>query len=169
MRILTSTHTTRGVALVELIIYLGLLAVAATVVVGSLIPLLQSYSELATSRAIVGSADVALERFVRESRTAVSVDVAGSTFGAHPGMLILLQGATTTRLFAQNGRMYVSTNGIATTSLTGTNVSVSSLVFSHAPAGPSEIVRARLTLTGDGRFGTTSKTFHAGAVLRGAY
>src|SRR6476659_1221258 len=90
----------RGITMVELLFYIGILVLLLGVTVGTLISLSSVYRNLQALEAVNESSQSSLDRIVREARSATSVDTVKSTLGSSPGDLFLntldQNGATTT-------------------------------------------------------------------------
>src|SRR3989344_1463298 len=79
----------KGYTLVEAIIYLAILAILTVTFISLLFTMVQAYTEFRLARDLVSSAALGLERLVRETRQAASVDLGLSVFGTPPGRLVL--------------------------------------------------------------------------------
>lgn len=158
----------RGFSLVEMLIYLGLLAGVFVVLIQAMLPLAESYTELSVARDVSNVGGVAMERMVREIRTAETVDTATSTFGVHPGRLMLEKGTSTTMFRLNNGTLIVEENGTET-QLTGNGVTVDTLRFQHATTPHSELVRVIMRVSKQSKEIHRSMKIYDSAVLRGAY
>ena len=79
----------RGFTFIEIIIYVAVLAVFSILVVDIILVLTESFGRFKTANRINSSAEVALERMVREIRLADDIDVSGSILNVSPGRLIL--------------------------------------------------------------------------------
>ncbi len=167
-------HSQRGFSLLEMLIYISILAVISAVVVGSLIPLARSYRQVVMALAINNSGSAALERMVREVRQATDVG-AGSVLNSSPGTLVLSSldstGNPITITFDVSGGAVRITEGAGTPyALTGSGVAVSSLIFtSQTNATTSKLVGIDLTLTSTVGALTRSTRFKAGGTLRNSY
>jgi len=83
------SNKTRGLSLIEIVVYIAILSLLSVVVVGILLSLSGVYAELVITKRMNTSAAAALDRMAREVRSAMSVDTASSTLGASPGLLVL--------------------------------------------------------------------------------
>src|SRR3989344_6309729 len=79
----------RAFSLVEMLIYAAILALALVIIAQSLSATIRSYAKLKVAQNIAHSGASAFDRLTRDIRQSQSINVAGSTLGAHPGKLIL--------------------------------------------------------------------------------
>lgn len=129
-----STKQQKGYSVVELIIYLALFAILSIAIINALIIAMKSFAEVKTMRALASTASLTMERMSREIRGAQSIDTAGSTFDASPGVLSLNtldgSGAARTVVFdVASGALRLKENGTVTGTLTDAHESISSLIF----------------------------------------
>jgi len=160
--------SSRGMTLLEALIYVALLVLLLTAIIGLFVSMMRSYGALIVARHINESATIGMERMMRDIRAASSVDAA-SILNANPGQLTLLSGATTTMFSLVNGSLRVRENGIDIGSLTLPDVSVDTLMFEKITSSSILGVRIQLILTATSSVGTKSESFEDFAVLRGAY
>ncbi len=167
-----------GFTLVETLIYMALFAMLSGLLISSLVAMLRSYTEMRAQNDILSSARVAMERMTREIREADSVDTTSSTLGSSPGILKLNTttsgGSAKTVQFSKNGTSGVieildSSDGTAR-SLTGTKVSVTSLIFRNITTTAGSAVRIEMTLQ-ELRGGSSGRSFdfYDTVALRGSY
>ena len=83
----------RGYTLLETVIYVSMLATIAVLVLGSILTVYRAYGKTKIERKIATNGEVAMERMVREIRSATSTK-ATSVFKTHPGTLALSTGET---------------------------------------------------------------------------
>ncbi len=157
----------RGFTLVETVVYLFILALISTVVITLLVNMLQAFYRFRAMERVAHSAEVALGRFSREVRRAISINSLGGstlTLNTTDG-----SGNPTTITFstANNVLMITEGAGAAATS-TDVNVAVSSLIFRNISAMPPA-VRMELGLTDGGMLQGRTFKFYDTAVLRGSY
>ena len=160
----------RGFSLVEMIIYVGLLALILVSTVSMLLGMSKAYRYVKFSRQIQSSALSALDRMVRDIRNSESVNTGESVLGANPGVLTLNTTTATSspeilQFFVSNGTLRVKRDGGDLGSLTLSDVTVSNLVFQQMNTGVSQSVKMEMTLTS----GTYTANFYATAVLRDSY
>lgn len=156
----------RGYSLLEAVIYVAILSVVVVIVIESVFALYRAYGRSRVERRLNLNGDAAIERMVRELRSATSTDVGASTFGANPG--VLSAGGKIFSLAAPAGPLQVSEQGGPQEAITS-EVEVNSLYFYRQATSTSEIIKIELTLSaGDGSFIKT-KNFYGSAVLRNRY
>lgn len=154
----------KGYTLLEIVIYVSILAVIAIMALGSILSVYKAFGKTKVERRLALNGDVAMERMLRDIRSATGTDVSASGFGANPGILKI--GGTKFSLLGSVLR--VAENGGAAQNLTS-DVDVSNLVFYRSVSANSEIIKIEMTLqAGTGIF-QKSKNFYGSAVLRGIY
>src|SRR3989344_3109229 len=140
----------RGYTLLEIVVYVSILAVVAVLVVGSILSIYQAFAKTRVERRLALNGDVALETIIRDVRAAESFDAGISVFGTNPGVLQINIGGPTENL-------------------TSSDVSVTNLIFYATSTDNSKMIRVEFTLeAGSGKFQKT-KNFYGSAVMRGAY
>lgn len=153
----------KGYTLLEIVIYVGILAVIAVMALGSILSVYKAFGKTKVERKLALNGDVAMERMLRDIRSATSTDIAASVFKTHPGILKI--GGTQFSLSGQVLQVAVSGQAADLTS----DVDVSNLVFYRTVSANSEIIKIEMTLrAGTGIF-QKSKNFYGSAVLRGIY
>lgn len=163
------THTQKGFSLIEVLVYIAVTVLVTLAGVLTYLSLSTTLVRNETERAVSQSAQVTLERMVRDIRGAISINAAQSTFGASPGKLSLVSGATTTEFALVNGKVELAVNGVSMGPLTSGGVGVDSLFFTRYTGTSTELVRISLTLSASNKAASTTRTFYEGAVLRGSY
>jgi hypothetical protein len=132
------------------------------------------YRNLQSAEAINESAQSALERIVRDSRGATSIDTLKSSLGTSPGDLYLntldQDGATTSvEYFVTGQSIHIKEAGVDIGQITASNVRVTNLVFHRIAATSSVAVKIEMTLESGTSTHYLSKNFYSTAVLRGSY
>ncbi len=77
----------KGFSLVEMVIYVALLALLLVALLSAVNLMLRSWSETQAHMSLAHSGALAMERMVREVRNAATIDAAGSAFGTTTGIL----------------------------------------------------------------------------------
>jgi prepilin-type N-terminal cleavage/methylation domain-containing protein len=163
----------KGFSLIEMVIYIAILSVVFTVVVNIILSLTRSYSLLRTTRDINTGILVGFETMTREVKAADSVDGAGSTLGAHPGVLKLNTTAngssSSVEFYLSSTTLMMKRDGVVQGPLTGSGVSVTNLLFRQITASSSQAIKMDMTLQVEA--GSTTKTINVynTVVLRGSY
>ncbi|KKU25887.1 MAG: hypothetical protein UX39_C0016G0008 [Candidatus Magasanikbacteria bacterium GW2011_GWA2_46_17] len=165
---------TTGFSLVEMIIYVGLLAIILVAMMNMLFGMSRAYGYLKFSRHIQSSAVTALDRMVRDIRNAQSVNTAESTLGTSPGVLTINTTTATSssqklQFYILNGTLRVKRDGGDLGPLTLSDVSVSNLVFRQINTGISQAVKIEMTLSAGTGPTARSVNFYNTAVLRDSY
>ena len=163
-----------GFSLIEMIIYIAILAAVFVLVINTLLVVTRSYKNIKLTNDINNSASISLERLVREIRLAESVNTTSSVLGSHPGKLIL---NTTDEnnlplvldFFIGDSSLKLNKNSLLFGTLTRDNVIVSNLIFRHITSSTSEAVKIEMQLIGTEKGVTKTENFYGSAVLRGSY
>ena len=164
----------RGFSLVEMVVYVGVVALLASVLVATLIPLARAYGDLAVSRDVNASAYAALDRFVREARAADAVVTGSSVLGVHPGSITFTKTdangvASNVQFSLVGGTLHLTEGGVDLGPLTHSSVTVENLIFRYAASGSGKMASVEMTLSGERGRAVKVAPFSAGAVLRGSY
>ena len=164
----------RGLSLIEMLIYLTILAVVALTLTNLLLISSRSFTRSKIDRNLMTSGMIVLERLVREVQLATNVDLTGSTLGVSPGRLKLnttdAGGAAATVSFAVSGGVLTIEEGaLAPTGMTPNTVTVSSLIFRRVATANSQAVKVDLTLIDSRVSPPRVENFYTTAILRGSY
>ena len=136
-----------GYSLIETLIYIFILVIIIMAVIGLVIAMIRAIDTFRVEREINHGAQVALERIVREIRSADSIDLAGSVFNTNPGQLKLVKVGTNYNFSVSNNSLILVENSGSAISLLPTEVIVPSLIFRHIIGSASDSVRIELTLS----------------------
>ncbi|MFH1956190.1 MAG: type II secretion system protein [Patescibacteria group bacterium] len=165
-----------GFTLIEIIIYTAILALIFALVVNSLAVVIKAFNQGRLAIKINNSAEVAVDRMVREIRAAYDID-GNSVFDSHPGRLILITdslitpGSTTTLEFNLDlGRIMVEEEGDIVEALTSSDLTVTNLVFRQISASStSKAIKIEMEIHGlSGNYQKT-ENFYNTAILRKSY
>lgn len=159
----------KGFSLIEMLIYISLLAVVGVLIVNSMLFLAPSYNSLKVTRDINNAAVVTIERVTREIRAADSIHTANSVFNLVDGKLVLNTGLSTVSIYLSDGRVYVQEGVGSPSPLTREGIEVTSLIFEHFIGPQSENIQMSMTVEGTSRTLTKNETFYTAAVLRNQY
>jgi Tfp pilus assembly protein PilW len=162
-----------GFSLVEMLIYISILAVVLILLVQVVLSFSSNYRELSTLRLVERSATESLERMTRDIRNATTVTIAESTLDAHPGVLTIVatQGtnSTTTKFYTDaSGKVKVDVNGSYIGPLTTSKVTVTDLKFRLLTTTVSKAVKIEITLRGVYGTITQTRSYNATVVLKGS-
>lgn len=170
-----SLSQSSGFTIIEILLYCALFITISAMLIGSLLGMMRGYNGTRINNDLLDSGQVAMERMTREIRGAVSVNTGSSTFATSPGVLVLNSldsggSAKTVRFGLSSGVLQItdSTDGTAR-DLTGSKITVTSLVFRNVVTTNDTAVRVEMTLQSN-RSGTgKSITLYNTIVLRGGY
>jgi Tfp pilus assembly protein PilW len=162
-----------GFSLVEMVIYVGLLALILVALLSSVQLMMHSWYDVHNHQLLAQSGQLALERMEREIRNATSTD-ASSSFGVNPGSITLnttdASSTATTTTFSVSGGMLMLTPGVGSAvPLLETGVGVQNLTFYKITTPYSTAIRIVLQLQTATTTSPISATFYDTAVLRGSY
>lgn len=159
----------RGFSLIEVLIYLAVTVFISLAGVLTYLSLDTVLVRNATERAVNHAAMVALERIGYEVRQAVAVNSLQSAFGTTTSELTVVRGATSTNFAVVGDALVLSVNGVSMGPLTGDAVVVESFVVNRFVGTTTELIRVALTLHGNSKAASTTRTYYTSAVLRGSY
>ncbi len=153
-----------GFTLIEILIYVTILAVIVVLATSAIISVFHAFLRMRVERSLAENGDIALERMVRDIRSAANVDTTVSVFGSSPGIL-----KVGTSKFYLSGAALELDDGVNPPSDLTSDVVVTSLIYYKSTNTNSSLITILLTLqSGTGNY-TQTKNFYASAVLRGAY
>lgn len=141
----------KGFSLLEMIIYVVILTFMLVLIVEVVLSVARSERMIKAMRAVENSAIVSLERVTREMRQADGVNIGLSTFGIHPGNLVLtglddIGNARTVEFYLSNGQLMQRENGVELGALTESSASVTDLKFYYFSATTSVGIRTEITI-----------------------
>lgn len=172
----SSSKKRNGFTLVEIVIYLGLLAIFTTIITNLFLSESRTWLNARASRDANDAGRLIMERLIQEIRLARSVDVLESSFGMNPGKLVLETFADTTSsqasilgIFLDGDEIKIERDYGAAVPLSGSSVSVTNLVFHHMLSAQSELIRIELSVEVSRGALSSEKSFTSAAVLRGSY
>ncbi len=162
----------KGFSLVEMLIYVSVMALIFAVIANVILSYTTSYRSLAAHRIVEHSAMSSLERLTRDIRAATSIDMTNSTFGSSQGMLTLVSTynsvSTTTKFYIDINKLKVDVNGSYIGPLTTSNVSVTNLTYTLLTGSTTNAVKIDMTLQGNNGTVLKTNTYHATVVLKGS-
>lgn len=163
------TQQNKGFTLVEMLVYISILVIVAGGALTLLFSLEDRMTENRAHQLVAQAGKNTLERMLSDIRAADTVDTLSSTFEVSPGVLEVVNASNTARYAVASGSVLLTVDGQNVGRLTDERVSIDQLRFYHYNTGETELVRAELSVTATVRDATVSRTFTAGAVLRGSY
>lgn len=160
-----------GFSLIEIIIYVALLAVLIGAITWSIGSILHTYNRMKDTRAVLNSAMASMDRMTREIRNSKSVDLANTATSTPNGYLTLNDfdssgSSTIIKFYLSDGRIYVDQAGTQLGPLTLENTYVSSLIFRYFTSASSTGVKIEMAIQSSS---TPANNFYDSAVLRGSY
>ena len=157
-----------GFSLIEVVVYVAILAVISVVAVNTLLLIHRALAEIRTTRSLDATAAVAMERMIRTIRDAKSVtSIVGTTL-----VLAGSEAAPVTYTFDVDANTLRIDSGSGPVILTPPGVTVSGLAFQKsdlATGGKSEAVKVVLTLQASSGQTVKTQSFYGTAVLRNSY
>lgn len=164
-------HVRRGFSFIEVILYIALVSVIATVLLSFTLEIAEMASKDRSARTVFSDARNMNERLRFLIRNADGVDEAASVFSDPNGRLVLKKvGSSGTMTLSVVAGKLILEDGSETAALNGSGSQVRSLTFekSHAPDGRSEFIGFQLNL-GDATqapgFFATETTLRSGAEI----
>ena len=163
-----------GYTMVELLVYISVLAFMMLIIVSSLLGISKIYRQVRIVELLHSNANTAMETIAREVRTAISVDTAASTLDSANGVLKLnsrnISGNTKTVTFSlSSGRIQMSENAVSLGPITSANATIGEMYFEHIDNTVSEAIKYYVTVSvGSGDYART-ETFYDTIVMKGSY
>jgi len=162
-----------GFTLIELLVYTAIMLLVIGTVGSMLLAIGRGSNAISAEQSLEQASD-AMDRILRDTRSARSIDTANSTFGSTPGTLMLSttdasNNALTEQFYLTGSSIHVKENGIDAGALTPGGARVTNLVFRHIATSLSEAVKVELTIESGSGSSYRSKKFYGTAVVRGSY
>jgi type II secretory pathway pseudopilin PulG len=163
----------RGFTLLELILYLGVIGLVLTAVIGFTMTFLDAQSSGVAYREVGRDGRYAIERIAAEMRAATGINLGDSTFGISPGRISLSTStpATNPTIFdVSSSAVVVSRGGSAFEPVISGGSQVDSFIIRNVSVtGRSRVYRVELQLSStDETASQVSQTFETtGRVRRG--
>lgn len=165
----------RGFTLLEIIIYVGILGIISIFVINTILITSTAFAKSRVKRNLNAGAGEAIERILRETRLASSVNIGSSVLGTNPGKLVLNtqvsssnNTATVREFFLSGQTLMVRESGLVDVHLTS-EIDVTNLVFRRITTPESEAVRIEMTAEDGSGKTKASANFYGTAILRGSY
>ena len=166
---------TAGYTLLETVVYVGILSVLLLAIFTLLFSITRAFAESRVYNQVEISATTAMERMVREIRTANSVDLGNSIFDDNSGQLQLNtteeDGTPKTVQFyhdSTNKTVNFVDNGADEGTLTGNDVNITKLLFRSWVTPKSTLIKIEMTVQSKIKT-TLNANYYDSVVLRGAY
>lgn len=158
-------ESNRGFTLIEMIVYVAILALVSAVSVQLILSLNDMIAKYRAQQLVFRSASTALERVLYDVRDAQYVFASSYTA---PGYLTLSGGSATMAYSTSSDALHVTQAGVDLGPLTEDGVVVEELRF-YEYSDVTDMVRVKMTLSATVGKSTVTRTFYAGGVLRGSY
>ena len=168
----------KGIGLIEIVIYAGLLAMISVLLVNFLMQVINTYYMVRAEREVIGQGRAAIETVHKTIAQAQSVYAPTSAFGIDSGQLSLVttQGAIAGHATAymdfwvENGRLWIRREGELPMALTGTSVNVTQFKLERVvQALGVQAVRTTLHIEYARLKFAASTTLYATSAIRGNY
>lgn len=158
----------KGYSLIEVVVYIAVFSLISVVVVNSFIVSFSTSKTAFAKRNLLEAGNSAMETMTREIRGSESVVDANSTLGANPGILEINNSITsrTVKFQINSGSLDIYENTVLQGSISGSKVSISSLIFRKIITTSGEAVKIEMTLLDS--LGRTVN-FYNTVILRGSY
>lgn len=160
-----------GFTLIEVLVYMSFLAVIVAVIISSLMVVAEVQERVIAGKTLDRSANIALERFLREVRESESVNFDESVFNDPDGILVVnkTEGLGEVRFYIGTDDAFFLDKEGDSLRLTHKKVSVESFLLKEVNAGESEAVRVEMVLSHPYSDGLIEQAFYSTAILRGSY
>lgn len=167
---------TTGFTLLEVLVYVGVLAIILTFTLGNTLDLYKRVADVHVSRDLNAAAIVALERTNHEIRNAVSInnEALGSEYQGTTSVALALyqsteSGTEEVYIYASNGQLLFQIETGTPLALSSDDLEISDLSFTKMSSDVSEAVRVSLTMSIDRDGVSLSREYADTIVLRGSY
>ena len=158
-----------GMTIVETVIYVSIIGFLFFIVTETLTTISRTYRATTVVRGLNSSGIVSLDRISREIRNASSVNQTESILNINPGKLVLINGATTTEFYLDQGVVNVRENGVLKGPITLGSSSTTNLVFKLVMTQKSSAVKIEMTLESGTSTNFRKANFYNTVVLRNSY
>lgn len=163
-----------GFSLIEMIIYISILAVVLVIVINTSLLMAKAYSGMKISHDISNSAVNIMERLTREIRWSDSVNVGGSVFSSDQGVLVLntineLEESVEMRFSLEGGDLIMKEGVSSGEPLDLPGIVVKKFYLERSDLGISELIKIRLEIEGYHKDKVKTETFYNSVVTRESY
>lgn len=162
-------HLQKGYSLMELLIYIAIFIAISVVIIQALVLMMRTYTSAVAYRRLQTNGEIIMERIIRETRSADSINIVSSVFGSHPGVLTVQSTdedsvAHTVTFSIASGALQIDDNG-SVGNLSSSEIVIDALIFRRFTTNSSEGVKVELTIsTANGLI--VSAPFYSSIVLR---
>lgn len=172
-------HPTRpplhsGFSLIEMLVYTAILILIVAAVGSTILALSRVYRAITTEQIVEDAGQVTLERILRTTKDALSIDSAQSAFASTTGKLTLNTldddgNAQVVQFFLAGQTLRMKENGVDVGPLTPSEAHVTRLYLTSITTSVSKAVKVEMTIESGTSTTYRSKNFYGTAVLRGSY
>jgi len=164
----------RAFTMVEMIIYVSLLAIIVGVLVSTTVVMVKSYKEMRIAQLVDSSAILALDRITSVVRSSNNIDFGYSTFNSSAGVLTLNANLPNNapyiaKFYVEEGVVKLDTNGVFEGQLTSSSTRVVSLMFRYITTLVSKAIRTEITLTTNVNGVDKSENYYTTTILKNSY
>lgn len=163
----------KGFSMVEMVVYVALLAFFMIIAVNGAIIMMSSYAKAGSARLLDSSIELLISKLSREARNSTGINDALSTFNQSPGRIsfFVKEGGTSipVEFYTSSGVMKIRKGGAELGDVTLPGVSVDSVVFKKIDNVGKQAFRMTIRLIANNGGQTKAETFYYTAVLRGTY
>ena len=163
----------RGFTVIEILIYLAMLAMLLGVLITILFGIVNTYQKIEVERDLQVNGAVVMERMLREIRGAVAVDTVNSVLDSSPGVLSLdsldsVGDPVDIEFSIVSGAISLSRGGVVIGDLTTDDIAIDSFIVRHIDGTNSDGVKIELTLTSSNGDFSDTQNFYITGLLRGS-
>jgi len=142
-----------GFTLIELIIYIAVFAIIATILTLFVFNFINVYTKIRITKEVSENSQIAMETMLLEIRHAKDIYTPTSSLGTHPGQLSLKTAKETPIgeetayvdfYLDENKRLCVKKDGQEAEPLTSENIEINNLIFNYLTTDKSKSVRIEL-------------------------
>jgi prepilin-type N-terminal cleavage/methylation domain-containing protein len=163
-----SSLKSKGFSLIEMIIYIAVLAIIMVFIINTILSFTSSYRLLGALRAAENGGINSMETMTRTIRAASSITITGTTSTSVSLVATDNGNSTTTRFYLSGTTLAEDVNGTYYGPLTASNVTVNSIVFSLLSTTTSSALKIDMTLQGTSGKQVQTKSFHSTVVVKGS-
>lgn len=172
MKNIIKNKNSKGFTLVETLIYVLLFAILSIFLINTLLVMLRSYTEVRVNDDILDAAHTSMERMTREIRGSASSTITSITSTSSSLLLNTTDAsgtAITEQFDATSSALEFRYNGTVSGNLTGSHVSVTSLIFRGITTTAGYAIRIEMIIQSLRSPTNKSMLFTDTVALRGSY
>ncbi len=167
------THSS-GTSLIELLIYTGILVLIVSAVGSTTLALSRIYRTIVAEQTVEEAGHVALERILRETRDAVSINAGSSDFATTTGRLTLNaidenEDAIELQFYLSGQTLRLREDAADLGPLVSGDARVTRFYLTSITTTLSQAVKVEMTVESGTSTSYRSKNFYGTAVVRGSY